>query len=70
MKGLGIHIIQYPSGNWGFAGSVPVELALSGSKEDINDALRFGIGFSKAKTISFVSKKLAEKALSDYNKTT
>lgn len=24
---LGLHLIQYPSGNWGFVGSVPAKLA-------------------------------------------
>jgi hypothetical protein len=28
MSGYGLHLIQYPSGNWGYAGSVPVKLAM------------------------------------------
>ena len=51
---LGLHVIKFPSGKFGYVGSVPVEIAyIDGStQEDINKGLVYGQRFG-AKTRVF-----------------
>lgn len=57
MKGMGLHVIQFPSGRWGFVGSVPEALAFEGTAEEIQKARQFGPGFAKVKAVSFATKE-------------
>lgn len=44
---LGLHCIRFPSGRWGFVGSIPTELAFDyESESDLQIALQCGPGFA------------------------
>ena len=66
-------IIQYPSGRWGFVGSVNIALLyrrIDGApltEEDMKDIQQVGVGFlkSRIKSISFATKEDAELALNN-----
>lgn len=45
MKGL--HVLQYPSGRYGFVGRVPQVLAFAGSAEDLETARICGAGLAR-----------------------
>ena len=47
MGKLGLHVIKFPSGKYGFVGSVPVDLAYSGDPERVEMAMKFGPGLFK-----------------------
>lgn len=44
---LGLHVIKYPSGRYGFVGSVPQVLAHEGSPEDLATARTSGPGLAR-----------------------
>ena len=44
--GARCHLIQYPSGRWGFVGCVPQRLAYDGSAEDMATAALCGPGLA------------------------
>lgn len=56
---MGLHVIQNPSGSWGFVGSVPGELAFEApdggpaDPAEIKNAASFGSGFAKVKARSW-----------------
>lgn len=37
---LGLHVMQFPSGKWGFVGSVPIELSYEPYKGSYEEALK------------------------------
>ena len=65
---LGLHVIEYPSGRFGFAGEVPARLAYvmndgsPVSEEMYNNIRSFGIGLfgNRVKTLSFETREEAE----------
>ena len=72
---LGTHVTQFPSGKFGFVGSVPDELAYESSKpEYIKTAKQFGAGFVSVapgdvfRRRTYGSATEAQGALDDYNK--
>lgn len=64
---LGLHVIQFPSGRWGFVGSVPPSLAFEGSPEEIAKALKFGPGFAKVTTRSWETEQAALEAKAEHD---
>ena len=44
---LGLHVQKFPSGKYGFVGSVPASLLWIGEAKDIEDARKFGAGLLK-----------------------
>ena len=61
MRGaLGLHIIKYPAGTYGFSGNVPLSLAYEGPAEDIEKGRKFGFGL--VKTVRHLSWPTADSA--------
>jgi len=58
---LPLCIIRYPTGRYGFVGTVPAVLAYRGSEEDIRNALQVGPGMARniAKNNGRVFEKLS-----------
>lgn len=52
-KGLGLHVMQFPTGKWGFVGSVPAEIYFvdGSTQEQINNARQFGERFGPKRRI-------------------
>ena len=46
-RSLGLYVIQFPSGRWGYVGSIPVDIAYvdGATKEQIATGLSFGQQF-------------------------
>jgi hypothetical protein len=44
---MALHIIQYPTGRFGFVGLVPAALAFEGSTEDMETARKCGPGLAR-----------------------
>lgn len=66
---LGIHVIQFLPGSWGYVGSVPARLAfvqangMPATDEQIERARKFGPGIVGLQTRTWESKEAAEAAL-------
>lgn len=43
---MGLHVIRYPSGRYGFTGKVPASLAYRGTPEDVQVAVQHGAGIA------------------------
>ena len=58
--GLGLHVIQFPSGRFGYVGSVPTEIyfADGATEEQIKNAAQFGERFGPKQRV-FESEKEA-----------
>jgi hypothetical protein len=57
-KNLGLHVIQFPSGKYGYVGTVPIDLAfIDPTPEQVNN-LQFGERFGPKKR-TFENKDLA-----------
>jgi len=75
MANLGLHIIKFPSGKFGFVGDVPSHLShvqVNGeplTEHQIEVCRHCGPGLlgKKIKSVVFETKEDAEKALAEYN---
>jgi hypothetical protein len=71
-KNLGLHIISFPSGSWGFVGNVPASLALeqldgsTPTEKQIENAKIAGARIAGLTTRSWPTKEAAEQALENY----
>ena len=49
---LGLHVIQFPTGTWGFVGSVPVDIYyVEGATQEEIDRAKFGERFGPKRRI-------------------
>ena len=50
-----LSLIKFPSGRYGFVGTVPASLAFSpeSTQKQIDNSIRFGVGIGKAKRLVF-----------------
>lgn len=64
-KNVGLNVLQYPSGAWGFVGKVPVELAWTAKDggaadpAEVKKAAQFGARFGDVKTRTWATKEAA-----------
>jgi hypothetical protein len=72
---MAYHITQYPTGSFGFVGSVPRELCYQGSAEDLETAWRCGPGLARKiaerngrsfVTLTWSTREAAQSAADEY----